>query len=276
MSKISCNVTKDLLPVYLDDICSEESKSLVEEHLQECAKCKQFLEQMNVKDIIFNETQEPAHFFKKAKQYLDNRYRIVFFIALLFVILMVIYSEIYYRYIPDVIVYVSLPVLMCTFFLANPAQPIQQNKEEKYRFLPFISISLGAFLIGFHFFFVEQLTILFTSPNKDKVCTIFQAEPAQLGPFVEKIYLICIFAEILLIAVYFMLAKKKRHCFPLGQNASWLGMGLGVMFRESLYRMDTLEGFKQASLDMTCTLVAEFIIIYVLNHIYIKKICKTW
>ena len=33
MSKISCDVIKDLLPLYKDRVCSEKSMDLVEEHL---------------------------------------------------------------------------------------------------------------------------------------------------------------------------------------------------------------------------------------------------
>ena len=42
MSRITCNVTKDLLPLYVDDVCSEESKAMVEEHLAGCEKCQSY------------------------------------------------------------------------------------------------------------------------------------------------------------------------------------------------------------------------------------------
>ena len=64
MSKISCDVTKDLLPVYLDDVCSQESKSLVEEHLRECTECKKFLEQLKIQDTTYNQTDETVLFLK--------------------------------------------------------------------------------------------------------------------------------------------------------------------------------------------------------------------
>ncbi|MDR1542385.1 MAG: zf-HC2 domain-containing protein [Clostridiales bacterium] len=37
---ISCEVIKDLLPLYHDGVCSDESKSMVEEHLLGCDGCK--------------------------------------------------------------------------------------------------------------------------------------------------------------------------------------------------------------------------------------------
>lgn len=46
--KIECNVIKDLLPLYLDDCCSDESKYLVNEHLAECEICKDSYNHMKV------------------------------------------------------------------------------------------------------------------------------------------------------------------------------------------------------------------------------------
>lgn len=40
MEKISCEIIKDLLPLYYDDVCSFESTRLVEEHLAECQSCR--------------------------------------------------------------------------------------------------------------------------------------------------------------------------------------------------------------------------------------------
>ena len=48
---ISCNIVQDLLPSYIDDLCSEESRQMVEEHLKECAKCRAMLSSMK-EDII--------------------------------------------------------------------------------------------------------------------------------------------------------------------------------------------------------------------------------
>lgn len=44
MKNIPCEVIKDLLPLYVDDICSEKSKRLIEEHLAECEECCKYLE----------------------------------------------------------------------------------------------------------------------------------------------------------------------------------------------------------------------------------------
>ncbi|MBQ7801107.1 MAG: zf-HC2 domain-containing protein [Oscillospiraceae bacterium] len=41
--KLTCKVYEDLLPMYHDGVCSEDSKALVEEHLKECESCSAML-----------------------------------------------------------------------------------------------------------------------------------------------------------------------------------------------------------------------------------------
>lgn len=46
MSKISCEVIQDMLPLYYDNVCSNDSKRMVEEHLSYCDNCKMELEKI--------------------------------------------------------------------------------------------------------------------------------------------------------------------------------------------------------------------------------------
>lgn len=45
--KMSCEIIKDLLPLYHDGVCSNESKAMIEEHLAECDNCKTELDVMD-------------------------------------------------------------------------------------------------------------------------------------------------------------------------------------------------------------------------------------
>lgn len=42
----SCDVVQDLLPLYIDDVCSGASAKLIREHLAECPKCQEMLRQL--------------------------------------------------------------------------------------------------------------------------------------------------------------------------------------------------------------------------------------
>lgn len=49
--KIHCNIAKDLMPLYMDDVLSEESKAAVEEHLTECEDCRVYFREMQKTDL---------------------------------------------------------------------------------------------------------------------------------------------------------------------------------------------------------------------------------
>lgn len=60
MDKISCDVIRDLLPLYCDDVCSQDSQGLVENHLKDCQECSELLEKMKTECRISSE-QEQNH-----------------------------------------------------------------------------------------------------------------------------------------------------------------------------------------------------------------------
>ena len=47
MAKIPCEIIRDLLPLYKDDICSEKSRNAIEEHIKECESCRTYLQKMD-------------------------------------------------------------------------------------------------------------------------------------------------------------------------------------------------------------------------------------
>ena len=58
--KISCNVAGDLLPLYVDECCSDDSRLLLEEHLIECQACGEKYERMKRKDYLSTSTEAGA------------------------------------------------------------------------------------------------------------------------------------------------------------------------------------------------------------------------
>ena len=57
--KISCGVAGDLLPLYVDGCCSEESGALLTEHLGECQKCREKWERMKRSDFLPEQEETP-------------------------------------------------------------------------------------------------------------------------------------------------------------------------------------------------------------------------
>lgn len=78
--KYPCGIIKDLLPLYIDDVCAPESKEAIEAHLSDCADCKQFYNTMkapnrfNSQNTDTNDTQM-ADSLKQVKRTISRKIR---------------------------------------------------------------------------------------------------------------------------------------------------------------------------------------------------------
>lgn len=46
MSELKCNLVEDLMPLYIDDLVSDDTKQDIEEHLSECEACRSMCEEL--------------------------------------------------------------------------------------------------------------------------------------------------------------------------------------------------------------------------------------
>lgn len=72
---MKCEIIRDLLPSYLDELTSAESNQAIEEHLQECKECRKHLEAMKTEMVseryvkkTTEEIREEIYPFKKLKK----------------------------------------------------------------------------------------------------------------------------------------------------------------------------------------------------------------
>ena len=57
---MDCKIINDLIPLYIDGCCSEESEKAVNEHVEKCASCKKLLEDMKAPADISLADEAPA------------------------------------------------------------------------------------------------------------------------------------------------------------------------------------------------------------------------
>ena len=83
--KLNCNIVDDLLPLYLEDMCSKDSKAALEEHLQECPACREKSARMKNSDIIPQVKKQESKFpiADYAKKVKHHRIRVGLFAALI-------------------------------------------------------------------------------------------------------------------------------------------------------------------------------------------------
>ena len=91
--KYPCNLIKDLLPLYHDQVSSQESSEAVEEHLKECSECKQYYEKMCGSDAIEPLAYDQEMSMKTAESYKQvkkkNRRRVVIVVLIAVILLLV-------------------------------------------------------------------------------------------------------------------------------------------------------------------------------------------
>lgn len=106
--KISCDIIKDLLPLYHDGVCSNDSRTMVEEHLADCENCKAELKAMD-EELPLNNAEQNLNEAEAVKK-LSRRWEkgmhksllkgILIAIVIIALIALVLYSFMDFRILP--------------------------------------------------------------------------------------------------------------------------------------------------------------------------------
>ena len=91
-----CGIIKDLLPLYIDDVCNEESKQAVYNHLSECEKCRSYYETMkSTEDFVEkksnnSEDGKMANSLKNVKNTINKKIRNIVLCAVTAVLVVIV------------------------------------------------------------------------------------------------------------------------------------------------------------------------------------------
>lgn len=100
MKLINCAIIQDLLPSYCDKVSSKETNSLVEEHLSECAKCREKFKTLN-KDLNIETTYSQQDEIDFLKGYRRSKRRDTIFAITVVLIIVEIIFILFNSYIPN-------------------------------------------------------------------------------------------------------------------------------------------------------------------------------
>jgi len=89
---MNCNIIKDLLPSYIDDICSEDTRKVVEEHLAQCEKCQLSLKRMQQQTEYIQQMPEEAKKAISPLKKINKKRRIQVLVAIVFTFIITIIS----------------------------------------------------------------------------------------------------------------------------------------------------------------------------------------
>ena len=82
-----CDIIQDLMPLYCDSVCSEDSKQAVETHIQECERCRNALLQMQKESMEQVRAIDEQKVAQTAQKAWTKKKRIAFMVGCIAVLL---------------------------------------------------------------------------------------------------------------------------------------------------------------------------------------------
>lgn len=134
-----CGIIRDLLPLYVDEVCNKESKEAVENHLSECEKCKNCYEAMKSTEGFVEKKNnnsadiKMANSLKSVKNKINKKIRNVVLCAITSVLVFIVgYNLLFNIAIKDVSledVSVSANVYSLEELIDNPADNVSDSES---------------------------------------------------------------------------------------------------------------------------------------------------
>ncbi|MCM1192468.1 MAG: zf-HC2 domain-containing protein [Butyrivibrio sp.] len=257
MSRISCNVTKDLLSSYLDEVCSGESVELVEEHLKECASCRAFLTELQKQDM--GKDAPRVAYLKKVRRFVDIQSLLGIFLPLL-MLLGGFYGVNRADVRGEMFYYIEMPVMMllCAYGLWGGRKTGRPAGLEwlapAYGAVVFCALAVMRYMLS------AWIVKYGESDWPDWLETI--------GPRMHAGCMAAAFASVILLAGLVFLARKKGKILPVSQNLAFLNLNLALSLDVVMYNMSDVEALQSFMVSNSMILLFEFLLVTVLLTVF--------
>lgn len=238
MSKINCNIAKDLLPSYIDGLCSEESCVIIEEHLQECPECGNLVRQM--KEIQFvtdgGKTSKEIDCFKKIKN--NNLKRNIltgFYMAVILISGIGIWIQSVSHATVPVIVYCCLTWAMVSIIYLLFGDFIGKQSSVKSKKINRWFSGISGIMC------IYAVILMLLGCNWNIFTDTFHMEMQQIGPFIQVQLLVIVTISFLLYLQTIIVSVKKSEYMLYPSVFSSIGINLSLMMMSFLGNWDSKE-----------------------------------
>lgn len=253
MSNISCNVIRDLLPSYMDGIASKDSVTLIEEHLAECAECRDFKCRLEKPDFHVMHEADSLDYMKKIRRFADLKSAICFLLVLVTGVFFLEYTRDLHRTKPFFILVAVM--LLCNYLLFFQNGQRQTGKKIKTVIANGLSIFLTVYVM-----LVLQLSI-YNWLNDRRA--LFGMDYENLGPFLHNQLLLVIVAEMVIWVRELVLHIRDAHFSIVSSSFGIIGFYMSLYYLRMLGTIETLDGFHMISSN-ALFLFAEGVVILLL------------
>lgn len=245
-----CNIVKDLLPLYIEELCSEDSREYVEAHMENCKECRERLEYLKYSELCVEAVEKKeVNGFKKLERYISGKILMGYFLFLAAVILGVVILLCTVPQVPKEVYYVLMPLVMVatgvTFY--NAMFTAEDGRVPYMRF-----VVQGILLLGncLFMFYIMQAVKIDSIP--------FGIPAYKIGPLVNAIVRVSIVVSLVFFVSYLYLVGRKKVKYSLWCNLSVLCMFLNLIYDNFLFQMSDPQTAAEYLVKNTVVLLAIF------------------
>lgn len=265
----NCNIVKDLLPLYLEELCSEDSKNYVEEHLAQCEVCRNSCALLKPDNLTADaaETME-INAFKKLKTFFTVQMSIsyILFLSVLSISVFILLLTVSVNNFYNLCYALLMPLMMLATDLAFRHNTVlSATKYGRILLIPQILLLLIS--AGMKFYVALALY------NKPDSMPLGVPLP-KTGPILALIFQTVIILSLAILAVcLYQVIQKKIH-YGILPNISILCIFLNLTYISMLYKMSTFESLFDELIHNTLLLCGICALLTIIMHI-IRSIRKT-
>ena len=236
MTEHNCNIIKDLLPLYIEDICSEDSKKLVEEHLKECSSCKETYELLHHTALVIDVAEKKEiNAIKKIKSHTSNRLRANYFWLLATIAIVILLLLYYVSELSSTTYLLLMPLVIlgtgCTFYRMS------SSGRSSTRLWKLLLVVQG---IGI----LYSIALLFyTMHTLNSTGHFWGLPPYKIGPFLSLQFTLIIIASLLILIFHLYQVILGKMQYSLLSNLSISCIFLTLSYQSMLYQMVDLDSF---------------------------------
>ena len=242
MKEKECDIIKDLLPSYVDEICSETSKLWIEEHMAECEECRKKAELLKNTEVSAMRLEQKG--FDAAKKIvLQNQRRSILGLTLCFLLTMLVMYLLYYDYrygqVPLQVLYIALPVCMAISWLVCRNQKKERNRDKWDKLSMAVILVTAAYGMGI---MVLGMNCVMKHTN------LLGLRAERVGPFMDNQFLLCMVIGFLLYLIQIGRSMKQGRTGSMLPNLSLMVALLMANYR---LHLGVITSFEAAVTSLT-------------------------
>lgn len=266
MKEITCDIIKDLLPSYVDHICSEDSRHLIEEHIDRCEQCRTRLKLMEGTELTDEQgEQNRITYLRKIKRHYQKGIisLVLLTLMLICVSLLMVYSHALIRS-----MYIIFPLSLIAAYGLMPDNPLTDRRSKASGVFAVSSIAVSILMMVYYAVPVFRWQI----PAGKAEISPFGIPLHETGPYLEKRLVLMAAAQLGIFVLSNMMIfcgyRIHKSIYGLTLTGFWLTTG----YICTLHQMTTVEGLYRLLAVTTVCLIVEGILFSVAAHIFVQKI----